>query len=222
MVQSGNITDNKNSSLFIETNIINDDILSFYYKVSSETGGDYLSFYIDDDLVGSYSGEINWIKSSFNLSAGPHTFLWKYEKNGSVSSGNDAAWVDYIIFPELISEPIISTEFLPNWEVNNPYSQQLEAISAIGVLNWVDKYNDLSGTGLTVSSDGLVSGTPISEGTINFTAEVTDEISGTDEKLFSFEINPDWICGDVTREGDINILDIVYIINYKYHNINLN
>lgn len=216
IAQSGNITDIQSSGLLIETNTVNDDIISFYYKVSSESGGDYLSFYIDDEIVGSYSGEINWTKASFDLSAGSHTFLWKYEKDGIVSSGDDAAWIDYIIFPELLSNPIISTEFLPNWDMNNLYSQQLEATDAVGLLNWVDKYNDLSGTGLTLSSDGLVSGTPTSEGAIGFTAEVTDEINGTDEKLFNFNITPDWTCGDVTRDGETNILDIVYIIDYKY------
>ncbi len=216
MAQSGKIADNQNSSLIIETDVVIDDIISFCYKVSSETGADYLSFYIDDEIVGLYSGEISWTKASFDISAGLHTFLWTYEKNGSISSSDDAARIDYIIFPKIISNPGISTEFLPNWEANNPYSQQLEAIYAVGLLSWVDKYNDLSGTGLTLSSDGLVSGTPVSEGTISFTAEVTDEINGTDEKLFSFDINSDWTCGDVTRDGDINILDIVYIINYKY------
>jgi len=216
VAQSGNITDHQSSNLFIETNIANDDVLSFYYKVSSETGGDYLLFYIDDEIVGSYSGEIDWTKASFNLSAGEHTFLWSYEKNGSGSSGDDAVRVDYIIFPQLISTPIISTEFLPNWEQNNPYSQQLEATNAIGLVSWVDKFNDLSGTGLILSSGGLVSGTPTSEGTISFTAIVTDEINGIGEKFFDFEINPDWICGDVNRDGDIDILDVVYIINYKY------
>ncbi len=214
--QSGTIDDNENSGLFIEVDIVNDDVLSFYYKVSSQIGGDYLSFYIDDDMVGSYSGEIDWTKASFNISAGTHTFRWEYAKNGSVSSGDDAVSVDYIIFPELINSPIISTEFLPNWEVNSPYSQQLEATGTIGVYSWGDKYNDLSGTGLILASNGLVSGTPISEGTISFTAVVTDEINSFDEKLFSFEINQDWVCGDANRDGDINILDVVYIINYKY------
>ncbi|MCP4705143.1 MAG: hypothetical protein GY865_11075 [candidate division Zixibacteria bacterium] len=216
IAQSGNISDNQSSNLFIETNIVNDDILSFYYKVSSEAGGDYLHFYIDNDLVGSYSGEIDWTKASFDISSGPHTLLWKYEKNGSISTGDDAAWVDYIIFPELISDPVISTESLPNWEVENPYSQQLEVDNAFGVLNWIDKFNDLDGTGLTVSTGGLVSGTPTSEGTISFTAEVVDEIDGLDNKLFSFEINQNWTCGDVTRDGEIDILDIVYLINYRY------
>ncbi|HHI02711.1 MAG TPA: hypothetical protein ENL22_04245 [candidate division Zixibacteria bacterium] len=216
MAGSGAVNDNQNSSLQIEISIVNDDIISFYYRVSSETGGDYLSFYIDDEIVGAYSGEIDWTRAVFEVTAGLHTFLWVYEKDGSSYSGDDAAWLDYIIFPELTGDPAISTEFLPNWEVGNPYSQQLEANGAIGVLSWVDKYNDLTGTGLTLSSDGMVSGTPMDEGTISFTAMVTDEINGTDEKLFSFEINQDWICGDVNRDGDINILDIVYLINFKY------
>lgn len=214
--KSGNIADGQNSDLFIETYIVNDDILSFYYKVSSEAGYDYLSFYIDNVLIGSYSGEIDWTKASFDISAGPHAFLWSYKKDGAASAGDDAASIDYIIFPKLISSPIISTDFLPNWELNNPYSQQLEATNCIGLLSWADKYDGLSETGLTLSSNGLVSGTPTVYGLISFTAEVTDAVNGAGEKLFNFEINPDWICGDVNRDGAIDILDVVYIINYKY------
>jgi len=99
----------------------------------------------------------------------------------------------------------IVTESLPDWTVNSPYSQQLEATGGIGALTWIDKYSDLIGTGLTLSATGLLSGTPGSTGQISFTAQVTDETLQYDEKLFSFFINssveivteslPDWTVG---------------------------
>jgi len=84
----------------------------------------------------------------------------------------------------------IITETLPDWTVGSPYSQQLQAIGGTGTLTWSDKHGDLIGTGLTLSASGLLSGTPNSTGQISFTAEVTDEVFQTDEKVFSFFINP--------------------------------
>jgi len=215
-VQSGVIGNNQSSVLTIEATIVNDDIISFYYKVSSEAGADYLNFYIDGEKLDSFSGEIGWTAATYNVTAGNHNFEWRYMKSGSGTVGSDAASLDFIVFPKLAGNITIATEYLPNWEVGNPYSYQLEASNGIGSAIWNDKYNGLAGTGLTLSTGGLVSGTPVAEGTISFTAEVTDEIGGTDEKPFSFEIGAAFTCGDVNRDGNIDILDIVYLINFKY------
>ena len=69
---------------------------------------------------------------------------------------------------------------MPNWETGNPYSYQLETDGAIGTVNWVDKYNDLDGTGFSMSSQGLVTGISAETATISFTAEDTDQIGGID------------------------------------------
>ncbi|MFH2036985.1 MAG: M28 family peptidase [Candidatus Zixiibacteriota bacterium] len=85
---------------------------------------------------------------------------------------------------------IITTASLPDWTVNNPYSEQLEAINGVGKLGWLDIFGNLSGTGLTLNSAGLISGTPSTPGMISFTAQVTDESKNTAIKLFEFNINP--------------------------------
>ena len=85
---------------------------------------------------------------------------------------------------------IVTSTSLPDWTINVTYSQQLEASGGVGLLTWTDKYGDLSETGLSLASDGLLSGNPVSSGIISFTAMVTDEVDSTAEKLFSFEINP--------------------------------
>ncbi|MEA3478815.1 MAG: T9SS type A sorting domain-containing protein, partial [Bacteroidota bacterium] len=73
--------------------------ISFWYKVSSESGWDYLRFYIDNNEQTSWSGEIGWTEAEFNVTAGIHTFKWVYDKDGSVSSGGDCGWIDFILFP---------------------------------------------------------------------------------------------------------------------------
>ncbi len=83
----------------------------------------------------------------------------------------------------------ITTTSLPNWTANLPYSQQLTSTNGTGILNWSDKNSDLTTTGLTLSSTGLLSGTVASGQAILFTAMVTDDLS-SDEKILSFTINP--------------------------------
>ena len=43
-----------------------------------------------------------------------------------------------------------------------------------------------------------------------------DIATNSDMQFAVFFNSPPWICGDVNDDGDINILDIVYLINYKY------
>jgi len=87
---------------------------------------------------------------------------------------------------------IITTTDLPDWTIGIAYSQTLEATGGTGALTWTDKYSDLVGSGLSLSTDGILSGTPSTSGSITFTAEVVDEAKSraADEQVLSFEINP--------------------------------
>ncbi|MBN1198040.1 MAG: hypothetical protein JXA23_01720, partial [Bacteroidales bacterium] len=96
---SGQIADNESSGLTINYNVLVDDSISFHRKVSSETFSDKLQFFIDDLLVGTWTGETDWQFQTYPVLAGPHTFTWKYIKNGMNIQGDDRGWVDYIIFP---------------------------------------------------------------------------------------------------------------------------
>lgn len=73
--------------------------ISFYRKVSSESGYDYLQFYIDGVLQDEWAGEEDWEEFIYNVDEGTHTFKWVYDKDYSVSSGDDCGWIDYVIFP---------------------------------------------------------------------------------------------------------------------------
>ncbi|MFH1686556.1 MAG: putative Ig domain-containing protein [bacterium] len=84
----------------------------------------------------------------------------------------------------------IVTESLPDWTEGHPYSQTLSCVFPNGTVVWTDRDGDLAGTGLSLSSDGLVSGTPSVAGPVSFTAVVTDETPDTVEKAFTFVINP--------------------------------
>lgn len=110
----------------------------------------------------------------------------------------------------------ITTDSCPAAKVGTSYSLQLVATGGTGAKTWNDKNNDLSGTGLTLSADGLVSGTPLDTGTINFTARVIDIAGSTHEKAFSLKIKPPYICGDADGNGVVNALDITKLINFLY------
>ena len=97
--KSGTISDNQTTSMSVTLEASTDDVISFYYKVSSEESYDYLKFYIDNSLQGEWSGDISWAQAEFDVTAGTHTFKWEYYKDYSVSSGSDCAWVDFIVFP---------------------------------------------------------------------------------------------------------------------------
>jgi hypothetical protein len=115
--KSGDINDNQKSELYVTLEVLAAGELSFYRKLSSEPEWDWLKFYIDYDLMGQWSGQLDWEKVSYSVSQGLHTFHWVYEKDVSNSSGDDCAWVDYIVFPAVdIATGIVQAE--PNNELN--------------------------------------------------------------------------------------------------------
>ncbi|HHE37314.1 MAG TPA: hypothetical protein ENL20_01935, partial [Candidatus Cloacimonetes bacterium] len=108
--KSGTISHNQITDLILEVNVVSSGTISFYRKVSSENNYDYLRFYIDGSLQGQWAGSISWGEVSYPVSTGNHIFKWEYDKDGSVSTGSDCAWIDYIIFPPLGTPADISVE----------------------------------------------------------------------------------------------------------------
>jgi len=97
--KSGTIVANQTTTMQTVRILTTGGNLSFWYKVSSESGYDYLRFYVDGTQVTSWSGEVAWTQYTYALAAGTRTLKWEYMKDGSVNSGSDCAWVDDIIFP---------------------------------------------------------------------------------------------------------------------------
>ncbi|MDF1544989.1 MAG: M14 family zinc carboxypeptidase [bacterium] len=97
--RSGSITHSQTSQMQVTMENLLAGNISFYYKVSSESGWDFLKFYIDGVLKNEWSGSAGWLQATYPVSAGTHTFMWRYTKDSNTSSGSDAAWIDYIVFP---------------------------------------------------------------------------------------------------------------------------
>ena len=100
--QSGAVADNQTT--WLETTVSGPGTLSFYWTVSSESGKDFLAFYIDSAEQASISGPLYgpdlkiWIKKSYLISSGSHTLRWQYTKDSTTSFGGDSGWVDNVVF----------------------------------------------------------------------------------------------------------------------------
>ena len=86
--------------------------ISFNARVSSEGGSDYGYFYIDDVVQSNFngvSGNNTWAGTgllTYNISAGYHTFKWKYDKDWRVDSNDDNFYVDNIQLTFTASTPV--------------------------------------------------------------------------------------------------------------------
>ena len=97
-VRSGTITDNETSSMTL-TGLFATGTLAFDVKVSAEACCDILEVYVNDALTLTISnGE--WSTEYIDLNQGVNTIEWRYYKDGSVSDGEDAAFVDNIVFSQ--------------------------------------------------------------------------------------------------------------------------
>jgi hypothetical protein len=92
--QSADISDNGESYMYIT--VTGPGTIQFYWKVSSEANYDYLQFYNDSTILEQISGTVDWTSKQFSIGSGSHTLKWRYMKDGSVSSGSDCGWVDYV------------------------------------------------------------------------------------------------------------------------------
>ncbi len=112
-VRSGVITHNEASVLSVTLDVLAAGNIDFYYKVSSEANYDYLHFAIDGAEQGSWSGAVPWTLASYAVSAGSHTFTWTYDKDGSVNTGSDCAFVDFVVFPTITPPAYPSVAWSP-------------------------------------------------------------------------------------------------------------
>ncbi len=74
--------------------------ISFWWKVSSESRYDVLSFSVDGVSKSSISGTTgDWAQKTFDVTTGgEHWLVWSYKKDDSYSEGSDCGWVDDIVW----------------------------------------------------------------------------------------------------------------------------
>ena len=111
-VQSADIGDFGETCLasIIDTGVVGEGRLSYYFKVSSEEEYDYLTIMVNRREVGRYSGEVDWTLQTHYFTTGMNIIEWCYIKDGSGDSGSDAAFLDdfsYTVSGLISSIPIL-------------------------------------------------------------------------------------------------------------------
>ena len=105
--QSGNVGGNQES--FLQMTVDGAGTISFYWKVSSETGFDFLEFYIDGMLHDRITGSKDWRQVAYTIiEPGTHTLEWRYVKDYNRNEGDDCGWVDLVEWSGSMQPPIVT------------------------------------------------------------------------------------------------------------------
>ena len=106
--------------------------------------------------------------------------------------------------------PSISTSSLPNGTVGTAYSQTLTATGGTSPYSWTIASGSLP-AGLTLSSIGLISGTPTAAvSSTSVTFQVTDTNNRTATKVLS--MTTACAAWDVNEDGSVNVLDMTLVV----------
>ncbi|MES2980779.1 MAG: MBG domain-containing protein [Verrucomicrobiota bacterium] len=200
-VRSGVITHSQSSS--VSTTISGPGTLSFYWKVSSESAYDFLTLFVNGvEQTGSLakiSGEVNWVQKTVTLPSGNNTLEWRYNKDDSVNTGSDAAWVDQVVFTSasspgslvvspasgLSSSGSFGGGFTPSslvFTINNPGATAINWTAA-KTQSWVTLSSAsgslAAGASTTVTASINTNANTLNVGSYNDTVTFTNTTNGT-------------------------------------------
>ena len=124
------------SNISITVNVpIDNAVMSFYHKISSEENWDKGFFYIDDDPNSNddhkvmISGDKDWAYVEFPVSKGYHTYKWSYYKDSGNNYGDDTYYVDNITFYKAKAEEGVDSYNVYRRDVSAETEPQLIASS---------------------------------------------------------------------------------------------
>ncbi|MCP3143073.1 putative Ig domain-containing protein [Pyxidicoccus xibeiensis] len=103
-----------------------------------------------------------------------------------VSDANNRASVRAITLP-IYAPPVVTTTSLPQATVGQPYSATLTASNGRAPLSW--SHTGALPSGLSLSSTGVLSGTPTATGTSSFTVTVSDSESQSPPRTLSLFVS---------------------------------
>ena len=169
VIGNGNLT-----TLQVEVEVIEDGEISFFLKTNTEGDRDKLTFYIDNETKGTWSGETDWSRVSFPVSSGSRRFRWIYMKDSGGSYGEDCCWIDDVQFPTThtytflpmleLEAQVVENEVTLSWQAQNPMDEYLirrngtpiAIQQATTFTEWVN-LGTYTYSVMAVSSDGLQS-----------------------------------------------------------------
>ncbi len=108
---------------------------------------------------------------------------------------------------------------MPDAHSTQPYSYQFWAVGGQPPYMWSKNTGELP-TGMTFTADGLLSGTPDTNGVFEFQIVVLDQVFHGDNVTVIMEVTdpiiPPYICGDADGSQEVDIDDVVYLIQYIF------
>ncbi|MFA6610382.1 MAG: LamG domain-containing protein, partial [Candidatus Omnitrophota bacterium] len=210
--------------------IPNDTQISFWQKVSSWPGYDFLKFYIDDveQTAGNISGVVDWEQKTYNVAAGTRKFKWKFVKTSGgtthTETGEDTAWIDDISIT--IMRNFADYSFTPTGtaEIQIPLNSDVLPYATGGDAEWVAQNTD---TGFVLQSEEVSAGQSAyvertvdlaAAGKVNFKWKVDNPGSATDmlsvyvDGVYSTSISgaSGWVDGSVELDSGHHTVKWVY------------
>jgi len=170
--QSGPITHAQTSTVSLAFTGGPDD-LTFWWKVSSEEGWDILRVLLDGVVQEQISGEIDWQPGGISIPGGSHTVSFQYVKDGSVSAGQDAGFIDELLLGSQSPLPIFTEASDASGFAGVPFNLQVSATAdptAFTATNLPP--------GLAIDNNGLISGAAATAGVYQVGLEASNA-SGT-------------------------------------------
>jgi hypothetical protein len=214
--QSGEILDEQESS--IQTTVDGAGTLSFYWKVSSEVGYDYLEFYIDGVLQDRISGSVDWHQMTYAVAdPGLSVLDWRYVKDKGVSSGSDSGWIDQVQSSGGVQPPS-----------GSPLSQALDtglSFTTAGEADWFDQTAEAFFDGDAAQSgdvldnqESLIQTTVSGAGTFSFYWKVSSEAEYDFLEFYIDGVLQDRISGSVDwHQMAYTIIDSSsHILEWRY------
>lgn len=134
---------------------------------------------LPDGMSYSMSGT-NWLITGTPTENGVFTLPFHFR-----DSNNRSLVVDLTL--EVSVPATIITETLPSFELDEPYSAQLEVMYTTGAVSWTVISGSLP-DGVALSASGLLSGTPTEAGSFSFEVQATDGESNTATREYAVEV----------------------------------
>gem|GEM_PF-1210895 len=108
---------------------------------------------------------------------------------------------------------------MPQPYLDKPYSYQFWGLGGTPPYSW-DRMSGQLPVGLTLTSDGVISGTPTYEATSMFRLELEDDDGARDYMWITMDVQilppPPYYCGDADGSEDVDIDDVVHLIAYIF------